>query len=662
MATVIAYLISFSMAFLLFVVQPMATKIILPQFGGTPAVWNTAMLCFQVLLLLGYLYAHFLTSLLRPRAQIITHAVLIVLACGLLPIAFIAPDAAAISHTPIRSLVWQLLQGVGIPFFCVAATAPLLQRWVSYSRTSLAAKPYVLYSASNLGSMSALIGYIVLIEPNAPVSLQMTGWGYGFILVSALLIAFAYRTSGRVDVPRGQGMGWSDVPAKRSLLWIALAFIPSSLSLGLTTHITIDIASVPFFWVLTFAMYLLSFVDAFAAKPRCVPFAKRVAPFVAVLCLFVMIGIVKVGHVYLIAIHLVGFMLLALAIHGHLADRKPDVAQLTWYYVCLSIGGALGGVFNAILAPMLLTSIFEYKLVLFVATLVSYGLFYKKWRALFGVVTTCVLGMILFYDSGNQSLLKERNFYGVSRVYEREGSRYLQHNTTVHGLQSLDASLRLAPASYYSGLPAIMRYRASSVSNAPMAAIGLGIGTLKCQTKPNQHMDIFEINPLVVRIAEDKNLFTYLSDCKGTHDIILGDGRLTMAQMPHGKYGTIIIDAFSSDAIPVHLLTKEAFAMYLDKLMPEGILIIHITNRHLELNPLIALQAQASGLVAYSKYFKGDETILYPSNWTVLTRNDLTLSSMLRKDEGWWKLAPEAGTTAWTDDYTNILPYLKTLR
>ncbi|MBN8542713.1 MAG: fused MFS/spermidine synthase [Alphaproteobacteria bacterium] len=661
MATLVAYLISFSMAFLLFVVQPMATKVILPQFGGTPAVWNTAMLCFQVLLLLGYLYAHFLTSLLKPRAQIITHAALIACACMLLPIAFTAPDAAEISHAPIRSLVWQLLQGVGIPFFCVAATAPLLQRWVSYSQSSLAAKPYVLYSASNLGSMSALIGYIALIEPNAPVSLQMAGWGYGFIAVSAMLIAFATRMSAQATASQGQGMGWSQVPAARSLLWVALAFIPSSLSLGLTTHITIDIASVPFFWVLTFAIYLLSFVDAFAAKPRFVPLAKRIAPFMAVLCLVLLTDMVHVGHGYVILPHILGFSTLAFAIHGHLAERKPEVAYLTWYYVCLSIGGALGGVFNAIAAPMLLNSIFEYKVVLCAAALVGYVLTYKKWRLLFVLVAVGLLALMVL-RAGKESLLKERNFYGVSRVYEREGKRYLQHNTTIHGLQSLDPAYRLSAASYYSALPMIMPHRAPAVSDAPIAAIGLGIGVVKCQTNTNQHMDLFEINPLVVRIAQDVNLFTYLSDCKGAHDIILGDGRLTMAQMPHEKYGTIIIDAFSSDAIPVHLLTKEAFAMYLDKLMPEGVLIIHITNRHLELNPLIGLQAQASGMVAYTKHFEGDNSLTYPSDWVVLARDEATLSPIIDASNGWWKLVPEADTNVWTDDYTNILPYLKKLR
>jgi spermidine synthase len=663
MLTLAAYLISFSMAFLLFVVQPMATKVILPQFGGTPAVWNTAMLCFQLLLLLGYLYAHLLTSYLRHRMQIMMHGLLIALACTALPIIFTPPAAEMISNVPIRSLIWELLAGVGLPFFCVSATAPLLQRWVSYSQSSLATKPYVLYSASNLGSMSALIGYILLVEPNAPISLQMANWGYVFAAASLALIAFAYRISGHSQVvPSTTGMGWSSISKRQSLFWIFLAFIPSSLSLGLTTHITTDIASVPFFWVIPFAIYLLSFVDAFANTPRFVPIAKRLAPFAAILCLLVMATGFLGKHTEVMLIHLVAFILLAFAIHGHLADRKPAVAHLTWYYVCLSVGGALGGVFNAIAAPMLLNGIFEYPAILFIAAMVVYGLFYTRYQLLFYVACLVVITLMVTMRIGTESLVKERNFYGLSRVYERENIRYLQHNTTIHGIQSLEKESSLLATSYYAGLDEIMRHRLPTIAQQPVGAIGLGIGVAKCQTQAGQHMDIFEINPLVVKIAEDKRLFTYLSDCQGTHDIVLGDGRLTMAQMPHEKYGAIIIDAFSSDAIPVHLLTKESFEMYLDKLKAGGVIALHVTNRHLDLRPLLAAQAHATGLVAYTKFFEGSGDLFYSSFWVVLARNDATLLPLIADTKGWWKLVPDPAMKPWTDDYTNILPYLKKMR
>jgi len=736
MAAVIAYTISFTMAFLLFVVQPMATKVILPQFGGTPAVWNTAMLCFQLLLLLGYIYAHVLTSALKPKFQIITHAVLILLACVVLPVVFVAPSTQQLSHEPIRSLIWELLQGVGLQFFCVAATAPLLQRWVSYSNSSLAAKPYVLYSASNLGSMSALIGYILLIEPNATVSHQIMGWGYLFAAVSLVFVVFAYCLSGKAEGVKTERLNWSEVSIPRSLLWVFLAFVPSSLSLGLTSHITTDIASVPFFWVLPFAIYLLSFVDAFASRPIIVPIAKYIAPGLSLFCLLAMCNnsLMRLVAMYMdvMVLHVLTFTFLAFAIHGYLAERKPNVTQLTWYYVCMSIGGALGGVFNAIAAPMLLDSIFEYPMMMFVGSMLSFiilrarhanfrigeegrfilttlgmlllasALAYNVYEMIYGRdhyfaagwIDGATLSMAMCFASiailvmrrtyraffyslcitcfvvlavariGSVSMLKERNFYGVSRVYENPETkiRYLQHNTTIHGIQSLVPESHLKATSYYSGLEEIMAHRLPSVAGEPIGAIGLGIGIVKCQTKPEQHMDIYEINPLVVEIAEDEDLFTYLSDCPGKHDIVLGDGRLTMAQMPHEKYGTIVIDAFSSDAIPVHLLTKEAMQMYLDKLKPGGIIVIHVTNRHLDLRPLLAVQSEAVGAVAYQKFFRGEGDLNFSAFWVVLARNDATLAPLLTGATDWHKLLPEPDAKPWTDDYTNILPYLEKMR
>jgi spermidine synthase len=280
------------------------------------------------------------------------------------------------------------------------------------------------------------------------------------------------------------------------------------------------------------------------------------------------------------------------------------------------------------------------------------GFFYAAISAL--VILLCLTKLV----SG--SLMNERNFFGVSRVFDAPSGdvRYLQHNTTIHGIQSMDAAHQLEATSYYAGLGEIMQHRLPSVRTQPIGAIGLGIGVVKCQTLPQQHMDIFEINPLVVNIAEDKNLFTYLSDCPGQHDIVLGDGRLTMSQMPHEKYGTIIIDAFSSDAIPVHLLTKEAFQMYLDKLQTGGIIAVHITNRYMDLRPLLAVQGKATGLVTYTKFFEGDGNLHYSAFWVVMARNEAALLPLLTETKDWWKVVPEEKLGLWTDDYTNILPYL----
>ena len=736
-----AYSLSFLMAFLLFVVQPMASKILLPQFGGTPAVWNTVMLCFQALLLLGYLYAHVLTTYASPRYQRVIHLLLLILVFFFLPVGFHSPTAEIISAQPLRSLLIQLLVALGLPFVFVAATAPLLQRWVSVSRDPMATKPYVLYSASNFGSFSALLAYLLVIEPRIPLSQQTHLWSLLLIVTAVGLLIFAWRllpkqsfNTSSSDAASFQSTDaawhWRDVDWKVSCGWLLLAFLPSGLSLGLTTHMTTDIASVPFFWVAPLAIYLLSFVDAFALRPIFVPLAKRLAPFAALLGLFLLMPIF-IRFTWLLLVHLLVFMTLAFALHGYLADRKPTPEKLTWYYLCIAFGGMLGGVFNALIAPNVLDYLFEYPALLWLAAIVSFilsarhrsqamalrqeikivilhalqlgvlamiiGVFIAyvatreiSWATVLNskhailslIVAAIVLRILthkfhtLFYGVAIVFLvivflpkdaiyeLRQRNFFGVSHVLRNAAlnARVLMHNTTMHGLQSLDPAQKLQITSYYDALEEVMQARSTAVAAMPLGIIGLGVGTVKCYAVPQQQVDFFEINPLVVAIAKNQQLFTYLSDCPGQQRIILGDGRLTLARESDHRYGILVVDAFSSDAIPVHLLTREALQLYFSKLDPNGILAIHISNRHLDLQPLLAALAKEEGVAVFAKDFPTRSPLVFESQWVILVHSSSASADFFRHQPGWKPPEFSAFHHPWTDDYTNLLPYLKVLR
>jgi hypothetical protein len=725
------FLISFAIAFLLFAVQPLASKLVLPTLGGTPAVWNTAMLTFQTLLLLGYLYAHLTTARLSPRGQVMLHGALVALSFLFLPLTITLAASDAVIERPMWAMLSTLIMQLGLPFFILAATAPLLQAWVSRSRTSLAETPYVLYSASNLGSLLALIGYVVAVEPLLDLTAQRMVWSVGYALGTVLLLVVAWRlVEGASDNAKAR-----IVPEKTSwgerLAWTGIAFLPSALSLGVTNYIAVDIASVPLLWVLPLAIYLLSFVDAFRARPMLVTLCMRIAPLIGLIALL-LYGMQAHRAIYGFAFHILAFLTLAFALHGHLARLKPTTGKLTAFYVCMSVGGALGGVLNALIAPMLLTEPLEYPLAVLAASVVAFfmhrqqmesvcaqwrGMVRVAWRlsvnaialyllfaAIRGEISTtlseinpgtamvaasaagivslilhrgfanayaaCATVMLIMVSTslvgikGYDTIYRARNFYGVEKVFNREdpSARYMMHNTTVHGIEPLSEEGPLRPVSYYAALKDV--FARVPALRGQVAAIGLGVGSIQCYATPQQTFDYFEINPLVVQLAGDPNYFRYLTDCAGKHRMVLGDGRIMLAKEPDATYGAIILDAFSSDAIPAHLLTREAFAMYVAKLKPHGVILIHTTNRHIDLWPLIGLQAQESGLVAYGRNFKQPEKepLISETYWVVLARDKADIAQLLAKDEGWQPLTPDAGARAWSDQYSNILPYLKLLR
>jgi hypothetical protein len=729
-----ALAVSFTLAFLLFAVQPMATRLVLPVLGGAPAVWNTAMLTFQTLLLLGYLYAHLLTTRLPANRQVPTHALLVVASLLFLPLSVTLLPSPEVVASPIMSMSRVLLLQLGLPFFVLAATAPLLQAWVSCSNHPLARTPYVLYSASNLGSFAALIGYVIAIEPLLDLTAQREVWSALYVAGTLALLMLGLKLTRGASPMVDMSITPPVKLNRREVgLWVMLAFLPSALSLGVTNYIATDIASVPLLWVVPLGIYLLSFVDAFRTRPVLVGISMRVAPLVGMTAI-VLYALHAHRSLYGFGFHIIAFLTLAFALHGYLARAKPEPAKLTAYYLSLSVGGALGGVLCALIAPMMVPDAVEYPLSLLAASVAAFILLQRGeggimehvstfanvvrralpstvafyvffWaiggaeiknllpldnRALMNAVSaaglltlctyrgymrafyTCVVVVIIMLGVsfngvvGYETLYRGRNFYGVEKVFEHQNppARYMMHNTTMHGIQPLgDDTIPLRPVSYYAALAEPFG-TLSVMRTHPVAAIGLGVGSVQCHASPGQHFDHFEINPMVVELAKDTRFFNYLSDCPGTHEVMLGDGRIMLAAQPDGRYGTIILDAFSSDAIPAHLLTEEAFAMYERKLVEGGVILIHTTNRHIDLWPLIGRQVEARGMVAYGKNFVpgADDKLVSETYWVVVARDTATLAPLADGDSAWKLLAADPGARTWTDQYSNILPYLKLLR
>lgn len=727
---ILVFVVSAVLAFLLFAVQPMATKMVLPTLGGTPAVWNTAMFTFQLLLLAAYAYAHGLVAALAPRWQWRLHAVFVAASFLLLPLAVSLPTSDAMLAHPIPYLIAALVFQLGLPFFVLAATQPLLQAWLSRSQHPLAQTPYVLYSASNLGSFAGLMGYVALVEPMLKLPQQSFGWSWLYVMGTAMLLAIGWR----LRPAHNEAVTLASAPPTRRqcLAWIGLAFLPSSLSLGVTTYITTDVASVPLLWVMPLALYLLSFVDAFRERPWLAPLCQRIAPLLGLVAL-ILYGLQGHRFAFGFPFHLVTFGIMAFALHGWLARLRPVPAHLTRFYLCLSIGGALGGALNGLVAPLVLREALEYPVVLLVASITAFMLaqratgegwitrqltiaaqvillvlgltamiylalsfidnqvaanlahlnsqtlmmsasmaatlsllIQRRFVKAFYACVAVILVMLLSLASGVvgfTTLYKDRNFFGVERVYENPAlqARYIMHDTTLHGTQSLIAGEETLPLSYYGAIGDLFT-RLPVMHAQPMAAVGLGIGSVKCHAVEGQRVDFFEINPMVKQLAEDTRYFQQLRDCPGTYRVLLGDGRIRLAEQPDGTYGTIILDAFSSDAIPAHLLTQEAMALYLRKLAPGGVLLLHTTNRHLDLWPLIGAHADAMGVVAHGRFFPADRSqrLQLSSYWVIMARTADDTAAVT--DDERWRPLHGTGERVWTDHYTNLLPYLKAWR
>ncbi len=712
----------FVSALLLFSIQPMFAKMVLPKLGGAPAVWSVAMVFFQTVLLAGYAYAYVLNRLLPPRWAAMFHLLLLGITATMLPIA-IAPGWGAPPQDGTALWLFGLFAvSIGLPFFTLSSSAPLLQSWFASSGHKQAGNPYVLYAASNLGSFAALFAYPVIVEPFLTLKTQTATWSIGFALL-AVLLSFVGLLATRALPAAVQAEAADDVSASAGerIRWIALAAVPSGLVIAVTAYLTTDIAAAPFLWVVPLAIYLLTFVAVFRERPwiahanvvRFVPFA--VAPLAVSL-----IGGEKVFWLTSIALNLVVFALLTLMCHGELYARRPSPRRLTEFYLCTSFGGVIGGGFAGLLAPLIFNGNYEYPILIALALLCMPGFFAgglrkaltdaTPWLLLsavlaviwyatllqppatlelpFQVLLALLAAAMLFqrrrpmrffglvvlsftvtalWRPGLAPIETARSFFGIHKVAEvGDGkARVLYHGTTVHGAQRLrnddgtPVSGPLLPQTYYyPGGPyseAIGAARAVRGNLDHVAVVGLGTGTLACHRKGGELWTFFEIDPEVIRIARDPRRFEFLSRCAPDAPMVAGDARLTL-EASHDRYDLIVLDAFSSDSIPVHLLTRDALAGYLSRLSPHGVIIAHISNRYLDLAPVVANVAHSHGLVAF---FREDNSA---GDLMVTLKANARLVVMAREagDTGsvaasWTPLRSDPSSALWTDDYSNIL-------
>jgi spermidine synthase len=751
--------VTFLNAALLFAVQPMFTKMVLPLLGGTPMVWNTCLLFFQAALLLGYLYAHASSQWLRPRSQGLVHIGLLLGALAFLPLsvprAVVPPAGVAL---PVLWLLTLLAVSLGLPFVLLSAGAPMFQRWFATTRHPSADNPYVLYVASNLGSFVALLAYPTLIEPWLRVSEQSRSWlGIYYVLLGLVGLAWwmTARWARTIDsvgeemvMPAVEGAatfpggGAPPVPelhvaetsasppvttipltivptAAWRLRWVLLSFAPSSLLIGVTTYLSTDVAAVPLLWIVPLALYLLTFVIVFARQPLLNRrFTLDFQLFMGLVVLLI-IGMTAMS-LRVLALHLIGFFATALVCHRELADSRPQTRHLTEFYLWMSLGGMLGGVFNVIIAPLVYDRVLEYPF----ALIVAYGLrpaigpystsrraqlldlalpllLYGAMRAAFHIElpagkwatagTWTLLGMSALVASafykrplrlalgaaavffavdhreppGAGLVYQDRSFFGVYRVHRWGEYLVLQHGTTTHGAQSHAPGRLREPLTYYhrgGPLGDVFATLTDTTAVRQVALVGLGAGTTACYAHAGEAWTFYEIDPAVVDIARSGRLFTYLRECAPDSRIVLGDARLSLVKASDSGFDLIVLDAFSSDAIPVHLLTREALALYLRKLKPGGAVAFHISNRYLDLEPVLvelARDAKLAGAVGNFDASQEDKNAMhYASRWVVLSREAATLAPLV-KDRGWTVLAPSAEVRVWTDDFSDIVGILK---
>jgi len=801
-------------ATLLFLVQPMFAKMVLPRLGGTPAVWNTCMVFYQAALLGGYLYAHFATRWLGTRRQAAAHLVLLCLPWLVLPVGIAAHWQAPAGENPIPWLLLVMTACVGLPFFVVSASAPMLQAWFADTGHPAGRDPYFLYAASNLGSMAALLGYPLLVEPYLPLAGQSWWWSLGYGALMALTLACAlvlWRSPGKGAAPlpaaeialppEPAADAPADKPADRPaqllptfslrMRWLALAFAPSSLLLGVTMYISTDIAAFPLMWVIPLALYLFTFVLVFA-RWTILPHRLMVwlQPYCIVLLAIVFYQTASSWMEWMILLHLGAFFLTAMVCHGELARSRPAPSHLTEFYIWMSAGGVLGGLFNALVAPQVFPTVLEYPLVIVIACMLRprprtprrprlarwldlllpmallvflwtlyvayhreqlneiptwfggekwdfawdwvdrlkwlaplnvalewchhYGLLWindiptwfggEAWRLIgagawrlnlesgvlgigaivaFGfqrrpvrfavAVGMIFLANIMWFGSSYRSIHTERSFFGVIRVREdREKTVHsLVHGSTNHGEQWLDDERRLQPITYYhrtGPFGQVMTKLMDPVFAKEIGVVGLGTGTTAGWGQTGQRITYFEIDSTVVRIAYNPSLFTYVTDAlaRGVDvEVALGDARVEMERQPDGKFDLLAIDAFSSDAIPIHLLTREAIELYFQKLKPNGILLVHISNRHLDLAPVLGNIARDRWVCRQcndtSVSDEEEEEGKFSSDWVILVRDKKRLGS-LAKDPQWTMIPPDSRVGVWTDDYSNIVAVLRWFR
>lgn len=728
-------------AALLFLMQPMVAKMILPLLGGTPAVWNMSLFFFQTLLLAGYLYAHLGSVWFGPRGHALVHLVVVICATVFLPIVVPAHWFASRVDQPAGLVLSVLLAAAGFPFFVLAAGSPLLQKWFANTDHPVARDPYFLYAASNLGSMAGLIAYPTILEPYFTLLEQSRSWFYGYLALIALTAACVFLLRNMLPAKRpGEDCHNSDAAAHtktsaqlrmeemtwgRRARWVMLSIVPSSLLLGVTSYVTTDVASAPLFWIVPLALYLLSFVITFSQTPRIAhSFVVRRQGFLLVAAAITVFAQASSPVWVLVPLHLLNFFVTALVCHGELAKDRPQAEHLTEFYLWISVGGVFGGFFNALLAPLIFTGVQEYPMAMVAAAwvrpriaqtqriqrdrlldfllpaglgllvaavllwsqettllgprnihLLAFGisavlcLSFARRPLRFGLAMAALLLVSAFYTGPYGDLLyAKRSFFGVYRAMVDKDEKYhlLFQGTTIHGSQRLEPKKKLDPPGYYHRTgPAghVFSAFAKIHESGNAAVVGLGTGALACLGTPRQSFTFYEIDPLVERIARDGKLFTYLRDCPPRVNVILGDARISLGHAPDQQYQLLVLDAFSSDVIPVHLLTREAIQLYLSKLDEDGILLFHISNRYMNLAPVLGRLASSLNLLArvrhdvYATEAERDDGI-FPSRWVVMARRKASVSEFLA-DRRWELLDGQSAGDLWTDDYSNIFRVIR---
>jgi len=711
----------FSSALLLFAVQPMFTKMVLPMLGGAPSVWSVAMVFFQGALLIGYAYAHLLARTLNVGQGALVHLGVLAAAALTLPIGIAQGFGAPPSTGVGLWLVGLFAASIGLPFVALSASAPLLQSWFAASGHRQARNPYVLYAASNLGSFAALLAYPLALESMLTLRAQAWIWSVGFAGL-AVLIAIAAMVSARGNGIVKQAAALDRPTLRDRAAWAALAAIPAGLVIAVTAYISTDIAAAPLLWVLPLALYLLTFVAVFRDKPWFShDLVLKIVPFLVAPLAITLLGGDREYWIATMALNLLALFVLALACHGEVYARRPAPALLTEFYLWTSLGGVLGGIFAGLLAPHLFNQTYEYPILVTAALFALPGalsgtvrdFFRRIWPALavavvasflyfvvgfrlgggmgvaLQVVLVSLVGWMLLqrrdparfaaiaiaafiitglWQPGLRLIEQTRSFFGVHRVVETVTGthRLLVHGNTIHGAERMreadgtPVAGRPEPLTYYyfggpiSEVTAAARVAAGKLNN--VAVVGLGAGSMACHRHEGETWTFFEIDPEVVRLARDPNMFRFLSSCAPLAPVVLGDARLTLAASPQ-QFDLIVLDAFSSDAIPTHLLTREALRGYLAHLSPHGMLLVHISNRHLELAKVVAAVGATERLTTMVKTDRNhtDFTVDLRAAAMVaaLARNETDFGS-LRGAEGWEKT--EAGAVApWTDDYSDII-------
>ena len=717
----------FVSALLLFSVQPLFTKMVLPRLGGSTAVWSVAMVFFQSLLLAGYAYAHYLMQLRNRLIPVAVHLVLLVIALLTLPLSI----ANGWGEPPTSGYAFWLLGlfavSIGLPFFALAANNPLLQAWFVRTGHPSGPDPYFLYASSNIGSFLALLSYPVLLEPMFTLRAQNMIWTGGYALLIVLIASCGVLLL-RSPAVAGVDLDDAEAPAPPWILrarWIFLAAVPSGLLIAVTAHISTDVAAAPLLWVLPLSLYLLTWVLVFQSHPLLPHKWMLMAQPLAITGVIVLLAVGGEQNLLLtLGGHQLCFFVIAMACHGELARTRPAAKYLTGFYVALSFGGMVGGFFAGLLAPFMFSWIAEYPILLALAALcrppggeerfprwsswywpflavlavvliapswsngkimswlvahrvwvaaavgalsalLALGLNANRWKIFATVAVALVL--IRAYPTDEGRVETVRSFFGVHKIVVTPRGRYhvLMHGTTIHGAEKFRNNdgtpvTRPEAITYYhrdGGIgQAIAAVRERKGGPLRVAVIGLGAGTLTCASEPGENWKFFEIDQTMVDTARDPKYFTYIQNCEPDLKPVIGDARLTFAKEPDGLYDLIIVDAYSSDAIPIHLATVEAMKIYKDKLAPQGAVVMHVSNRHLELSSVVVGIAEENDLKSwvYSEDSNRDNEYIFATSVVVSAREEADVGK-LASSENWTLDEAEENQRVWTDDYSNVL-------